>query len=260
MRPGSAVSVPLSTVFLGSAILMTVFGAVMVANMAVDYQAQQVEFEQAKSAMLLLATSAEDVSLKPQSASHAIVHTRSGGLWFRSNQGLFQLNITSGVTETTKISEQVNTFAYLAGSRAQTVGVTYLRGNGSLIMKGFTEPLGHVFTNQSDGAWVMLDGGRVRVVRHGSFIAYTQAGGTEKVNLAEITFVRLQLGGFSGSGTLRMRVENLGVTTTAYRFATNSITVEATRGQTESYVITGAVDDVATVVNLVVANVKVSVS
>lgn len=245
---------------LGSAILMTVFGAVAVSNIVIETQAQRTEFEQGKAAMLLFATSAEDVSLKPQSASHAIVHIRSGGLWFRANQGQLKVNITAGATQTTILTAQINRFAYQAGSLVGTPGIDYLKGNGSLIVKGFTEPLGHVYTNQSDGAWVVLDYGRVRVVRHGSFIVQTQAGGTEKVSLVEITFARVQLGDFSGSGTMRMRVENLGVTTTAYRFTGNSITVKATVNNTESYAITGAADDVATVVNLVIADVRLSVS
>ncbi len=253
------VSVPLSSIIIGSTILTAIFGAVLLSNQLIETQAEIAEFEQAKSAFLLFATSFEDVSLKPQSASHTVVHTRAGGLNLVRDVGNIEIKVINGSTETLIYSESVNDLRFLGGRLVTVPGLTFLRGTGSLIVQGFSEPLGHVYVNQSGGAWTILDYSRARVVRHGSFYLYTQPGVNEKVNLLEVTVVNLIPGDTYGSGTIRMRVENINVTTTALRFDGNVVDIEiASLGAIESIVLTGEGDDVATVVNLVVAYVKVS--
>ena len=248
-----AVSVPISSIIIGSTILTAIFGAVLLSTQLIESQAERVEFEQAKSAFLLFATSFEDVSLKPQSASHTVIHTRAGGLNLVRDIGDIEIKIINGSTETVIYSQSVNHLRFLGG-RLVTV-----QGTGSPIVQGFSEPLGHVYVNQSGGAWTVLDYSRARVVRHGSFYLYTQQGVNEKVNLLEVTFVMLLPGDTFGSGTIRMRAENINVTTTAFRFNGSEVTIEVSSlGITESIVLSGEADDVATVVNLVVAFVRVS--
>ena len=254
-----AVSVPISSIIIGSTILTAIFGAVLLSTQLIESQAERVEFEQAKSAFLLFATSFEDVSLKPQSASHTVIHTRAGGLNLVRDIGDIEIKIINGSAETVIYSQSVNHLRFLGGRLVTVPGLTYLKGTGSPIVQGFSEPLGHVYVNQSGGAWTVLDYSRARVVRHGSFYLYTQQGVNEKVNLLEVTFVMLLPGDTFGSGTIRMRAENINVTTTAFRFNGNEVTIEVSSlGVTESIVLTGEADDVATVVNLVVAFVRVS--
>lgn len=259
LKSRRALSVPISSIIIGATILTAVFGAVMISSQMVETQAELVEFEQAKSAFLLFATSAEDVSLKPQSAAHGIIHTRSGGLNLVRNYGSIQIKVINGSSQTVVHTQSLNQLTFLGGRLVSISGASYLRGNGTSIVRGFSEPLGHVYVNQSQGAWTLLDYSRARVVRHGSFYLFTQKGVNEKVNLIEVTFVNLIHGESLGSGTVRMRMENLNVTTTARRFDGNTMTVEVNvSGRISSVVLVGEATDVATVVNFVVAHVRLT--
>lgn len=272
MRSRKALSVSLSSVILAATLLIAALISSFLANNMIEMQSQMVEFDQGRDAYLLLATNVEDVALKPLSAAYVMINSRAGGPLF--DRGVGNIHVAIGAWEPLQdaigsATAELNFLRYRGGYLVSASAFEYFRGSSSLIVGGASDPLVAVSVNQSGGAWVTLQAGRVRVVNHGAFKLLE---GTEfkKYNVIEVTFIRLVppvdvngtvLGG-SLTGRVYIKAECQNITSVSYMFAgENSIglTVTATPpGSTESITISGDMTASGSVVNFVLAEVAIS--
>ncbi len=273
LRSRKALSVSLSSVILAATLLIAALISSFLANNMIEMQSQMVEFDQGRDAYLLLATNIEDVALKPLSAAYVMINSRAGGPSFDTGVGNIHVSIGPIGWEPLQdaigsATADLNILRYRGGYLVSASAFEYFRGSSSLIVGGASAPLVAVSVNQSGGAWVTLQAGRVRVVNHGSFKLLE---GTEfkKYNVIEVTFIRLvppanvnatALGG-SLTGRVYIKAECQNITSVSYMFSDNSIglTVTATPpGSTESITISGDMTAAGSVVTFVLAEVAIS--
>ena len=268
MRQTKALSVSLSSVILASILLIVALVSSLLANNMIEMQSQTVEFDQGRDAYLLLATNIEDVALKPLSAAYVMINSRAGGPSFDRNVGNISVDISGWEPLQEAIGSaqaQLNFLRYRGGYLVSVDAFEYFRGDGSLIVGGVSAPLVTVSANQSQGAWITLQSGRVRVVNHGSF-RLLMGGQYTRCNVIEVTFIRLvtppqnrTVSGGSLAGRVYIRAECTNITTVAYQFSGNSVGVTVTinpYGLTKSVTVSG--DASTTVVNFVVAEVEIT--
>jgi len=264
LKRTKALSVSLSSVILAAILLIVALVSSLLANNMIEMQSQTVEFDQGRDAYLLLATNIEDVALKPLSAAYVMINSRAGGPSFERNVGNISVNI-GGQEAIDTDQAQLNLLRYRGGYLVSVDVCEYFRGNESLIVEGVSAPLVTVSVNQSQGAWVTLQSGRVRVVNHGSF-RLLMGGQYTRCNVIEVTFIRLAtppqnrtVSGGSLAGRVYIRAECTNITTVAYQFSGNSVGVTVTinpYGLTKSVTVSG--DASTTVVNFVVAEVEIT--
>lgn len=271
VRSRKALSVSLSSVILAATLLIAALISSFLANNMIEMQSQMVEFDQGRDAYLLLATNIEDVALKPLSAAYVMINSRAGGPSF--DRGVGNIHVAIGAWEPLQdaigsATADLNILRYRGGYLVSASAFEYFRGSSSLIVGGASAPLVAVSVNQSGGAWVTLQAGRIRVVNHGSFKLLE---GTEfkKYNVIEVTFIRLvppvdvngtALGG-SLTGRVYIKAECQNITSVSYMTSDNSIglTVTATPpGSTESMTISGDMSAAGSVVTFVLAEVAIS--
>lgn len=271
MRSTKALSVSLSSVILAAVLLIVALTASFLANNMLEMQSQMVEFDQSRDAYLLLATNIEDVALKPLSAAYVMINSRAGGASFDRTVGNISVDIGGWKPLQDAIGSadaELNFLRYRGGYLVSTGVSEYFRGNDSLIVRGASEPLVAVSVNQSGGAWVTLQSGRVRVVNHGTFKLLE---GTEfkKYNVIEVTFIRLvpsvdesrTISGGSLTGRVYIKAECQNITTASYMFSENSLELTVTvtpSGLTESKTVSGDTSAAGSVVNFVLAEVEIS--
>ncbi len=233
-----AVSTVISTVILTSVLLVVLVVASYVSLNILSNQMASTEFDQAKSNMLLLDTTVQDVSLRPGAGGYVQFNERTGGIGLM-NQAADSLSIyatngtigsTTNGTDFTTYSTDFNNlvqFVYSGGSLAsaaidQSIGYTPLRGNPNFTYVNMSQGLGFLRLEQNNGPKINLDYDRVRIVSTGLIDSET--------NLVQISFIHLVMGSTSGSGTVNVQVQNIQTKTTTWQFSsgTISITVEHT--------------------------------
>jgi hypothetical protein len=188
-------------------------------------QMNSTEFEQARSNMLLLDTTVQDVSLRPGAGGYVQFNEREGGIGL-INQTADSLSITAMANQTT-YSTSFNglvQFIYSGGSLASaavnpSTGYTSLRGDLSYAYVNLTQGLGFLRLEQNNGAKIKLDYDRVRVVSTGLIDSQT--------NLVQISFIHLIKGATSGSGTVNVQVQNIQTNTTTWQFPSGAISITA---------------------------------
>lgn len=95
---------------------------------------------------------------------------------------------------------------YRGGSRTASAEMV-LAGTQSPAV-GMSDQLGFVRVNVGDGVRIILDYNRVRVVTNSIVVV-----GDNKYNFTEISFIRLETGALGGSGTINLKIQNVGVNT-----------------------------------------------
>ncbi|MEM1514975.1 MAG: hypothetical protein QXT26_02900 [Thermoproteota archaeon] len=193
---GRGVSPVISTIIITASLLIILITAFFFATNMLGIQIQSSEFEQAKTAMRLLDKTIMDVSLRPGAVSSVQFNQGSGGIGVYGGD---QINIVilrdSEVIWNKTITSYV--IKYRGGSLTPATQMD-LTNPGGLILRDPSKPLGYVRVEIGDGAWIVLDYNRVLVVEN------------ESLKIIEARMICLTQGRFGGSGTVTVRVQNMG--------------------------------------------------
>lgn len=220
------VSNVISTIVLTGIMLTILLVASFVSLNILNAQLVSTEFEQAKSNMLLLDTTVQDVSLRPGAGGFVQFNEREGGIGLiNQTADSLLINATDGQTTSSMSFNGLFQFIYSGGSLASAAvnsssGYTSLRGDLSYAYVNMTQGLGFLRLEQDNGAKIKLDYDRVRIVSTGLIDSQT--------NLVQVNFIHLIKGATSGSGTVNVQVQNIQTNTATWQFpnGTVSFTVE----------------------------------
>lgn len=234
------ISPVISMVIITATLLVILVIASFFATNLLEIQMQNSEFEQAKTAMLLLDKIIMDVSLRPGAASSVQFNQRSGGI------GVYEgglINITISNSSHTYVN---STFIikYRGGSMVSAANMS-LAGFSRLIARSLSEPLGYIRVETGNGAWVVLDYNRVRVIEN------------SELKTVDIYLIKLEPGAFGGSGTVTVRVQNKGINVTPILLSNPAkVTVRVeVNGSSEFYTSTINV----ALIRVTVVTIKISV-
>jgi len=260
-RHATALSVPLTTLILSSTIITVGIVALYISREMVEIQEQDIEFQQAKGAYVLLARIVEEVASEPQSASYILVTSRAGGVRWKPSAKTLSAGINGGAWNPPSLQGlQLDSLTYYAGERL-AAAEEYLRGNASLIISDIRDALIAVYVNQSNGACVTLNSARLLVVNEGSFPYLTGAMTYDTYNVVHLTLIKLVLGEASGSGPVRVKARCTSVSTDSRLFpGQNSITVTVNvNGRQQSLLVSGDTGAKGTIVKVDVRTVEISI-
>jgi hypothetical protein len=182
------------------------------------------EFDMAKSNMLLLDTTVQDVSLRPGAGGYVQFNEREGGIGIYKTTDNLTISATNGsITNSANYTNLVQ-LVYSGGSLASaavnpSTGYTSLRGNLSFAYVNMSQGLGFLRLEQNNGAKIKLDYDRVRIVSTGLIDSQT--------NLVQISFIHLIKGNTAGSGTVNVQVQNIQTNTTTWQFPSGEISITA---------------------------------
>jgi len=261
------ISTTLSTVILMSVILTITISIAIFASGVIETQNQITEFEEAKTNMIALAETIEDVAAKMGASGYVRINARAGGPYFEKTNE----NLSIKINGDEKVRYTINLIKFRGGSMVSVGGYNILRGKLSgepidahrvtLLAPGNESiPIGWVYVNQSNGAWIVVDFGRVRVIKIGKFIFSKNNGtGSEILGIVEIQYINIIFGQLGGTGVFNIRARNINITRHTYRIdGVSSISIEASRnGHSSSYPCSfESVDGI--IVYIVVVNVKIS--
>jgi hypothetical protein len=219
------VSNVISTIVLTGIMLTILLVASFVSLNILNAQLVSTEFEQAKSNMLLLDTTVQDVSLRPGAGGFVQFNEREGGIGLiNQTADSLLINATDGQTTSSMSFNGLVQFIYSGGSLASAAinsssGYTSLRGDLSYAYVNMTQGLGSLRLEQDNGAKIKLDYDRVRIVSTGLIDSQT--------NLVQISFIHLIKGAISGSGTVNVQVQNIQTNTTTWQFPSGAISITA---------------------------------
>jgi hypothetical protein len=185
------------------------------------------EFDMAKSNMLLLDTTVQDVSLRPGAGGYVQFNERTGGIGLTKQTGeSFSITATDGQTSPPppKTFDDLIQFTYSGGSLASaavdpSIGYTRLRGNPNFDYVNMSQGLGFLRLEQDNGAKIKLDYNRVRIVSTGLI-------DSQGTNLVQITFIHIVKGDINAdSETVNVIVQNIKTSATTWSFETPSISI-----------------------------------
>ncbi|MBS7610506.1 hypothetical protein KEJ19_08165 [Candidatus Bathyarchaeota archaeon] len=227
LRSPSGDSIVFSTVIVSSVILMIAIVTASVANNVLELQMQAAEFENAKTGMRLLADLITDVGLRHGSGGSVRFNARAGGFNVERIETKLQVNYSKNndMLELFNVPSLV-TLSF-RGGRAMSTYKDTLIGNECLIVTAASMPLGYLWTEQRNGAWIRLNFNRVRILESG----IVNING-ENYNYVDITFIQLEPGTYLGSypPTLNVKVQNLGVTVFSVNTNSNNIIIKVDIG------------------------------
>lgn len=226
MKFRKAVSPVISTVVLTSIMLII---ALIVAGFAINMfaiQSDAVEFEQAKNVMVNFAGIVESVAARQGASGYVRLNPRSGGPYFVEDYAKISVSVSNKSGDVYLLKDNsTNLFKIRGGSLASSPGRIILRGGSnalSSIVVGNSAPLGIVYIEQEEGAWVLLNFSRINVLYLGTFNfskgldAQGNSKGFELVNLVQVYYINLTLGEFSGSGSMDLVAKCTNITTKYY--------------------------------------------
>jgi len=250
------VSEVVGTVMLVTVTLGTVVAAVFFAQLNLSMQAQATEFENSKASMVSLAQMIEGLSLAKGSAAYTRFAIRSGGLAL--TPGTESLTIT--IEGTTVFEDRINLVRLRGGGGVSSLDFMVLKGVPNtmpteclIISPENSAPLGWVYLKREQGAWVIMDFGRVRVVPSGVIQTTSDGVNWDPVNVVEITYVKIVYGTFSGRDVYDVCAKVVNVTTQVIKFPDAiRITVRVERGSSsEEYASDQGGNDTIVFLNIV---------
>lgn len=222
------ISPVISTVIITATLLVILVVASFFAINLLEIQIQNSEFEQAKTAMLLLDKTIIDVALRPGAVSSVQFNQRSGGIGLYEG-GTISITVINASSSNIIISvPQITSHVikYRGGSMVSAAEAT-LTNSGGLIIDNPSKSLGLVRIEAGNGVWIILDYNRVRVT----------VGQLTDLGILDIYMICLEKGIFGGSGTVSVRVQNMGmnVDTATISVGSNEVTlrVHVTIGSVE---------------------------
>jgi hypothetical protein len=201
-----AVSPVISTVIISSILLIILVIAAYISTNLLEIQISNTEFEQAKTNILLLNKVIQDVALRPGATSSIQFNQRGGGIGIYKSVEKINIEHSNGsLLYPFNSSQEFYVIKYRAGSRV-SAAETILAGSPSLIVSA-SDSLGYIRVEAGNGIWIALDYLRVRVANTTLVIGDTQ------YNRVDIFVIRLEMGSVGGSGTVTIKVQNMGITT-----------------------------------------------
>ncbi len=226
------VSVTLSTVMLTAIVLTIVLSIALFASGVIESQNQSMEFEEAKVNMNALAEIIEEVASKLGSSGYVRLNARAGGPHFVITQEWITVSIENGTYTWTPpcFPSQIRLIKYKGGSLVSVSDYVILRGNLSgkpvpaksvpmLVPGEESIPLGWVYTVQENGAWIVVDFGRIRVIKVGTFVFSKKGGaGSETLGIVDIVYIHLEFGQLGGAGVFNVRARSVNITRYIERF------------------------------------------
>lgn len=200
------VSPVISTVMLTATLLVILTVASYFAINILEIQVQSSEFEQAKTAMMVLDKTIADVALRQGAVSSVPFNQRSGGI------GIYEggtINITILASNQNIRLPPTNSYVikYRGGSMVTAAEVNLTRPCG-LIVTDVSKPLGYVRVEVENGAWIVLDYNRVRAT-------LSPDPTNPNLRILDVQLIRLVPGNTWGSGTVTVRVQNVSTNVTA---------------------------------------------
>ncbi|MEM4576211.1 MAG: hypothetical protein QW701_01970 [Candidatus Nezhaarchaeales archaeon] len=187
-------SLVVSLVITSATLLIVVVSSSFFATNLLEVQVQNSEFEQAKTAMLLLDRVITDVSLRLGAASSIPFNQRSSGVGVYKGE---TMNITILSGSSVLLNKSISSYVIkYRGGRMASVAETNLRDPGGLIIKDRFKSLGRIQVKVEEGAWITLDYNRVRIAVN------------ENLKVMDIYLIRLEPGSFGSSGSIMIRVQN----------------------------------------------------
>jgi len=189
------ISSTISTVIITATLLVILLVASFFATNLLEIQVQNSEFEQAKTAILLLDKTIIDVALRQGAASSVQFSQRSGGI------GIYEggkINITVYSDSGILWNNTINTtyvIKYRGGNLVAAAEVNFTNPGG-LIITSASKPLGYVRVEVENGVWIILDYNRIRITVN------------QNLGTMDIYFIRLAPGFIVGSGPAIIRVQN----------------------------------------------------
>ncbi len=234
------VSEVVATVMLVTVTLGMIVGGVFFAQLNLSMQAQATEFENGKASMISLAQMIEGMSLVKGEAGYVRFAVSSGGLSLTRGAERLKITISDESGASLEVFEDiVNLPKFRGGGGVSSLDYQVLKGipnalptDHLIVSPDESAPLGWVYLKREQGAWVIMDFGRVRVVPSGT-IRVTRDNGLnwEPVNVVEVTYVRIVYGTFSGTNVYNVCARVTNVTTRVIRLPdSTSITVSVERG------------------------------
>ncbi len=234
-----------------------------VANDAVNQRVEEAQFEQAKNVMVALERLINRIIYKPQSSGY--VQTSFWNISPHFVQTGENLTITAnGADLVSPIA--ANMFKMKGGPRTSVPSEDpdfdrYLMGDEKILLKNVSENLGRVEVVQSQGAWIILDYGRVRCVNAG-VIEYYNGSDYEPYNLVELTIVNLVFGDVDVEEKSNIVAENKGLLSTQTEMSQGDFTLAVQLGsQYEACTLLELGGNVAykSLLNTVVIDVELSI-
>ena len=254
-----AISSVISTIILTGILLTILLVASFVSLNILSNQMASTEFDIAKSNMLLLDSTIQDVSLRPGAGGNVQFNERTGGIGLATTTDSLSITATDGQTsQSLPPFNNLIQLVYSGGTLASaavnpSTGYTPLRGDPANAYVTLTQGLGYLRLQQDNGAKIKLDYDRVRIVSTGLI-------DSQGTNLVQITFVHLVKGEISAaSGTVNIMVQNIQTNPTTWTFERPDISViiqKTTSSQT--YTVTPPDGTLRTVV--VFSEIQVGVS
>ena len=210
-----AFSTVISTIILTSVLLIILVVASFVSLNILSNQMASTEFDIAKSNMLLLDSTIQDVALRPGAGGYVQFNEREGGIGIYKTTDNLTISATNGSiinsANYTNLVQLVYSGGSLASAAVDQSEYNSLRGNQSTNVT-LTQSLGFLRLEQFNGAKIKLDYDRVRIVSNGII-------DSQGTNLIQITFIHLINGTTSGSGTVNVQVQNIQTNTTIWQFS-----------------------------------------
>lgn len=111
-----------------------------------------------------------------------------------------------------------------------TKGYTSLDGDLDFAYVDSTQTMGFLRLEQDNGAKIKLDFARFRIVQLGLIESQT--------SLVQVTLIKLLWGSFSGSGTVRVQIQNIASNPTIWKFTTAGSLVFTVQHATSQKTIT----------------------
>jgi len=207
-----AVSSVITTIILTGVLLIILLVATFVSANILNAQIVSTEFSQAKSNMLLLDSTIQDVALRPGSGGYVQFNNREGGIGIYQVDGTLTITVTNGTDSYTKTFDNLIQLTYRGGTLSTAVDQP-LNGVQDVNVS-VSQGLGYLREQQDDGAKIKLDYNRCRINPMGLI-------GTD-TNLIQISFIHLEKGVTGSVGDANVQVYNNGTSTEVWEFSTST--------------------------------------
>jgi len=198
------ISIPISTIIIVGAFIPVIVATAIFSTNMFEAQLQNSEFAYAENFMVTLAQVIEDVASQPNSTSYLKLNLRRGRL--NVGSGRFPIDISFG---NVRYQSQSIYLEYVGGSLCGTLD-RVLRGvNETIISVDETAPLGVVYKKQYNGARILLNFARLRIIKLADY--YYLEDLDNYTTIYEIHYIDLQYGGSTpGIGPIYIKVKNMG--------------------------------------------------
>jgi hypothetical protein len=242
----------ITTIMLTGVLLGVLIVATFVATGILNAQIVSTGFEQAKSNMLLLDSTIQDVSLRPGAGGFVQFSDSNGGIGIYEDPGTLTITASNGAATYSKTFSDLYMLQYSGGNLATSVSQT-LKGvpdtNVSL-----NQGLGYLREQPDDGAKIKLDYNRARINPTGLINANT--------NLTQVSFIHLLKGNTGGSGPMNAMAQNKQTLTTTWQFTSTAPLSITVTYSSPTHTITGTYTDHSPPANSVVifSEIQVEIS